>query len=223
MAQLRVPETNEGIRGGFTVEIYDRMQRRLRDKGWIETDDVIKSGITRGLALEVGPGPGYLGLEWLKKTRETTLKGLDISMDMIAVAERNAKAYGLTERVEYIRSDGAVLPFDDGTFDAVFTAGSLHEWNEPRNTFNEIWRVLKTGGRLWVSDFRRDISLPIRWFLRLNAKPEAIRHGLVTSINAAYTLAELKALTQGTRLSSCEVSQNPMSLKITGIKNERNT
>ncbi len=66
MTRPRVTETDQGIQGEFTVTLYDQMQRRLRDKGWIETKDIIKSGITKGIALEIGPGPGYLGLEWLK-------------------------------------------------------------------------------------------------------------------------------------------------------------
>jgi ubiquinone/menaquinone biosynthesis C-methylase UbiE len=218
MTRPRVPETNQGIQGEFTVEIYDQMQRRLRDKGWIETRDITKSGIAHGLALEIGPGPGYLGLEWLKNTQGTTLKGLHISADMIAVAERNATAYGLSERVEYVHSSGARLPFEDGSFDAVFTASSLHEWSEPQKTFHEIWRVLKAGGRLLISDFRRDMFPLLKWFLWLIAKPKAIRPGLLTSINAAYAPDELRALIRETELSSCEVAGGPIGLKITGMK-----
>jgi len=66
MPRPRVVETDSGIQGEFIVAVYDEMQRRLRDKGWIETKDIIKSGITKGCALEIGSGPGYLGLEWLK-------------------------------------------------------------------------------------------------------------------------------------------------------------
>ena len=219
MTRERTPETKRGIQGEFNVEIYDKMQRRLRDKGWMETQDIIKSGITRGFALEIGPGPGYLGLEWLKKTKETTLKGVDISADMIAVAERNARDYGLIDRVKYVHSDGARLPFNDGTFDAVFTASSLHEWAEPQKIFDEVWRVLKTGGKLWIADFRRDMFPPIKWLLWLNAKPKPIRKGLLTSLNASYTPDELKAMIRDTGLSSCKISVNPMSLKIMGIKN----
>ena len=83
MVKPRVQETGEGIQDEVTVELYDQLQRRLRDKGYIETDSIIKSGIDTGLALEVGPGPGYLGLEWLSKTRGTTLRGLEISRNMI--------------------------------------------------------------------------------------------------------------------------------------------
>jgi len=140
MLRARIVETDQGIQGELTVDIYDQMQKRLRDYGWIETKDLIKSGITKGLALEIEPGPGYLGLEWLKNTQGTNLKGLDISKDMISKAKNNAKEYGLSERVEYIQSSGNKMPFESEQFDAVFTNGSLHEWNDPENTFNEIWR-----------------------------------------------------------------------------------
>ena len=218
MTRPRVTETDQGIQGEFTVNIYDQMQRRLRDKGWIETKDIIKSGITEGLALEIGPGPGYLGLEWLKNTQGTTLKGLDISADMISIAERNAEEYGLSERVEYAHSSGDKMPFDDEKFDAVFTNGSLHEWSDPENTFNEIWRVLKKGGRVLILDLRRDMFFLIKWFLWINTKPKEISPGLITSINAAYTPDELKELIKGTKLGNCIVSGNPIGLKLTGVK-----
>ena len=49
MARARVPETDQGIQGQLSVEIYDQMQRRLRDKGWIETQDVIKAGMVASI------------------------------------------------------------------------------------------------------------------------------------------------------------------------------
>ena len=88
MIKPRVKETDQGIQGELIVETYDQFQKGMRDKGWIETDAIIKSGICAGHALELGPGPGYVGLEWLKKTQATRLTGLDISPDMIAMAER---------------------------------------------------------------------------------------------------------------------------------------
>jgi len=218
MPKPRIVETDQGIQGEFNVQIYDQMQRRLRDKGYSETKDIIKSGINSGLALEVGPGPGYLGLEWLKLTEGTKLKGLDISPDMIKMAEKNAEEYGLSDRVEYVQSSGEKMPFEDNMFDAVFTNGSLHEWSEPKKTFDEIWRILKPGGRVFISDLRRDMSFVIRWLLWINSKPKEIRPGLITSINAAYTPDELKELVKGTNLENCDVAYNLIGLKIVGVK-----
>jgi ubiquinone/menaquinone biosynthesis C-methylase UbiE len=98
------------------------------------------------------------------------------------------------------------------------TAGSLHEWSEPQKTFNKIGRVLKIGGRVLISDFRRDMFPLLKWFLYLNARPEAIRPGLLTSINAAYTPDEVRALIRETEFFSCEVMGSPIGLKVTGIK-----
>ena len=218
MPRARAVETDQGIQGELTVEIYDQMQRRFRDKGWIETKAIIQSGITGGRALEVGPGPGYLGLEWLKHTNRTRLTGLDISPDMIVVARRNAAEYGFSERTEYVESGGATMPFDDNQFDASFSNGSLHEWADVSKTLAEIWRVLKPGGRLFFSDLRRDMFAPVKWFMWLVTKPKEIRPGLITSINAAYTPTEVKGLLAESRFTDFTVSCNPMGLQVVADK-----
>jgi len=45
MIKPRVVETAEGIQGDFDVKMYDRMMRRMRDKGWLETREILKAGI----------------------------------------------------------------------------------------------------------------------------------------------------------------------------------
>lgn len=218
MVKPRVVETDQGITGVFETQAYDQMLRHLRDKGWMETDLIVKEGISSGLALEVGPGPGYLGLEWLKKTDGTTLKGLDISEDMIALACKNAAAYGMTARVGYVKGDARKMPFDNDYFDGVFSNGSLHEWAHPVEILSEVGRVLKPGGRYVVSDLRRDMNLLMKWFLWINTKPKAMRSGLLSSINASYVLSEAKDLLAKTSLPGWQVSQNFLGIVISGQK-----
>jgi ubiquinone/menaquinone biosynthesis C-methylase UbiE len=218
MTRNRVPETDHGIQGMDIVKTYDEMQRYQRDQGWIQTQSIIDHGIQRGHALEIGHGPGYLGLEWLKNTRETFLTGVDISPEMTTLAEKNARLYELENRTNYQAGQGDKIPFPDNTFDAVFTNGSLHEWAEPEATFNEIFRVLKPGGKYFISDLRRDMPFFIHWFLWLVTKPTSIRPYLVSSINAAYEPMELKKMIVKTFLIEADVSGNLIGLNIVGEK-----
>jgi ubiquinone/menaquinone biosynthesis C-methylase UbiE len=220
MVKPRIQETDRGITGEFNTRAYDEMMRQMRDRGWLETNDIIKNGISYGLALEIGPGPGYLGLEWLKRTQDTRLKGLDISEDMLTLARKNTIEYGLSSRAEYFKGDAREMPFENGHFDAAFTNGSLHEWAYPEQIIDEIDRVLKPGGRYVISDLRRDMALPVRWFLWLFTKPREMRSGLVTSLNAAYTPTEIHALLQGTNLTGWSISKNPLGIVIAGQKAE---
>ena len=218
MVRSRVVETSEGIQGEFNTQTYDRMMRRMRDKGWLETNLILKAGIKKGLALEVGPGPGYLGLEWLKKTKETNLRALEISSDMITIAERNAKEYGLQSRVQYVKGDAQEMPFDDNMFDGVFTNGSLHEWSKPTKVLNEVYRVLRGGGKYCISDLRRDMNPLVRWFMKLVTKPKEMRPGLISSINAAYTVEEIGSILGQSNLVGYKVRSQTMGLIITGEK-----
>ena len=218
MVRPRVVETDEGITGEFDAHKYDEMMRRMRDKGWLETKSIIGEGISSGLVLEVGPGPGYLGLEWLKNTESTMLQGLDISEEMIAIAQGNAKEYSLTERAKYVKADASKMPFEDEYFDAAFSNGSLHEWAMPEMILNEIARVLKLGGRYCISDLRRDMTPIMKWLMWLFTKPKEIRPGLISSINAAYTVREIQDMLPKTQLQGWYVRKNIIGLVISGQK-----
>ena len=218
MTKSRIPETASGIQGQDTVELYDQMQRRLRDKGWIAISELLEGGVDHGDVLEVGPGPGYLGLEWLSRTKGTHLTGLDLSADMIELARHNATEYGLAERAGYVIGDAAGMPFDDEAFDAIFSSGSLHEWADPIATLDEMWRTLRPGGTALVLDMRRDMVAPLRWFLWINALPRQIRPWLLSSIRASYTAAELRELIAGTGLSGAKVTTSAMDVALQVIK-----
>jgi len=219
MVKPRVIETGEGIRDELTVEAYDVMQRHLRNRGWIETDQIIKSGISKGVALEIGPGPGYIGLEWLKKTEGTRLNGLEISPTMIDTAEKNAREYGVEARAKYVKGDAVKMPFENDSFDGVFSNGSLHEWSQPEKVLNEISRVLKPGGTYFISDMRRNMSPLMKWFMKLVTKPKEMQSGLKSSINASYTIEEIESIFAATSLKVHEVKKLMMGFVVTGAKN----
>jgi ubiquinone/menaquinone biosynthesis C-methylase UbiE len=220
MIKQRIIETNEGIQAELEVQAFNEFRRKMRDKGLIETGQVIRSGILQGLALELSPGPGYVGLEWLKRTRATKLKAVEISKNMIEAASFNAREYGLAERVEYIQGDAVSLPFPDRIFDGVFSTDALHEWAEPEKVFDEIHRVLKNKGRFCICDLRRDINPLLVMIMKLLVKPKSIKPGFISSLNAAYTVEEIQDILSRTKLAGSNVVKDVFGLTITGIKRE---
>jgi len=221
MTKNRIPETNEGIQGEFDVKEYNLFARGMRDRGWQETNTIIKSGIDRGVVLEIGPGPGYIGLEWLKKTRHSTLVGLEISKNMIELAQKNAGEYGFgAERIKYAQGNAMEMSFADGAFDGVFSSGSLHEWEDPVRIFSEIHRVLKPGGHYCICDLRRDLSFIVKWFFTISIKQPAMKHGLKTSLQASYTRAELEKLAAASPLKEATVKANLFGITLFGVKHQ---
>lgn len=214
----RIVETDDGLQGEVLAAQYEAMMRRARDQGNLYTGKIIKSGITEGLVLEIGTGPGYLGLEWLKQTQDTRLIGVDLSPAMISAAENNARTYGFgVERAEYRVADVHSLPFEDGVFDAVISNAALHEWRDPLTAFAEIYRVLAPGARGLICDLRRDMAWLVKQFMRLQT-PKELRSGLIATLNAAYTEEEIKCMLAATPFRKARISSNPFSFFIEAKK-----
>ncbi len=218
MNRKRVIETNEGIQSEITAAEFDAFQRSFRDKGLLETKHIIASGIDFGTAVEIGPGPGYLGLEWLEATEGTNLIGIEISSAMLKIAEQNRSDYNLGNRAEYRIGTALELPLAENSVEHVFSNGSLHEWEDPDAVLSEIHRVLKSGGRFFLSDLKRDMNSFILFLMKLLTKGHAMKKGLISSLRAAYTKHELAVLLDSSPFNACKIKASPFGIEITGKK-----
>lgn len=83
-----------------------------------------------------------------------SLIGLALSPDIAAVGlDRDADALALgaswTSHMRFVCGSGEALPFDDGSFDFVFSRVALPYMHLP-SALREIHRVLGTGGQMWL-------------------------------------------------------------------------
>lgn len=103
-------------------------------------------------ALEVGCGSGAYAL-YLAETVGCRLVGLDVNAPGVHNANQLAAARGLAAQIHFEQCDASKnLPFDDNTFDAVFSNDVLcHLPGRPR-VLCEMFRILKPGGRMLFSD-----------------------------------------------------------------------
>jgi len=97
-------------------------------------------------ALEIGCGTGFFLLNLAQAGVVEKGHVTDISPGMVAVAEQNAAALGLS--VEGRVADAETLPYDDASFDLVVGHAVLHHVPDVEKALREVLRVLRPGGRL---------------------------------------------------------------------------
>jgi SAM-dependent methyltransferase len=103
-------------------------------------------------ALEVGCGSGGYALH-LAEEVGCRLVGVDINALGVRNANQLALARGLVAEARFEQCDASKkLPFDDNTFDAVFSNDVLCHLPGRAEVLGEMFRVLKPGGRMLFSD-----------------------------------------------------------------------
>ncbi len=109
-------------------------------------------------ALEVGSGTGHALAALARDVGEAgRVYGLDISPGMHARARERLREAGVRERVTLLLGDGARLPFEDESLDALFMSFTLELFDTPQipNVLAECRRVLRPSGRLCVVSLAR--------------------------------------------------------------------
>lgn len=108
-----------------------------------------KFGITKGICVDVGSGPGSLAIAMAYITK-MRVYSLDIQEKMTEVARRNIAEEGLSSRIKAVTADVCDMPFDDDSVDLVVSRGSMPFWGNRSRAFQEIYRILRPGGVAYV-------------------------------------------------------------------------
>jgi ubiquinone/menaquinone biosynthesis C-methylase UbiE len=103
--------------------------------------------------LDVGCGPGIV-TEALSPYVQTIV-AYDLSPQMVEAARIRCTSAGLYN-VEYETGMIESLPYEDEHFDRVVSRLVMHHLPETNKAFNEMYRVLKKGGKLILADIISD-------------------------------------------------------------------
>jgi SAM-dependent methyltransferase len=104
------------------------------------------------VVLDLGSGAGLDSFLAAKKVGKTgKVVGVDMTEDMIKKARALAKKYGMSN-VEFRLGDIEKLPVENDSVDVVISNCVINLAPDKLKVFKEAYRVLKNGGKMYVSD-----------------------------------------------------------------------
>lgn len=100
--------------------------------------------------LDLGCGYGQFLIECQKRGLVT--HGYDVDPACVELAKRALEVFGFRTSLVRLGGDN-VIPFDDGEFDVIHSAGVLEFVSDIPKLFREMLRVLRTNGYIFTTDY----------------------------------------------------------------------
>lgn len=131
------------------------------DKIWRRKAINLLKSIPDPLVLDVATGTGDLAIE-ANKRLGCRVVGVDISVEMLKMAEEKLARRELTDWISVQEGDSEKLPFEDNHFDAVMVAFGVRNFENLNKGLSEMCRVLKPGGKMVVLEFSKPAYFPFK-------------------------------------------------------------
>jgi SAM-dependent methyltransferase/predicted DsbA family dithiol-disulfide isomerase len=148
------PVGREGTRvAGYLDEELDKIPATAVESfagvGYPHKTNSIKEG---DAVLDVGSGSGTdLLVAAIRTGPRGRVTGLDITDAMIEKARSNIEKSGF-KNVKVVKGEATKIPLGDDSIEVITSNGVLNLVPDKQKAFNEIFRVLKQGGRLQLAD-----------------------------------------------------------------------
>jgi len=134
-----IPANYERYLGPFLFEPYALdLVSRLQDKKYPDI-------------LEIACGTGRVTKHLASSVNHDTITATDLNADMISVA----KDIVHNNTIKWMPADAMALPFDSSSFDLVVMQFGIMFFPDKEQGLKEIYRVLKTGGKLIYNTWNR--------------------------------------------------------------------
>jgi len=153
--------------------------------------------------LDIGTGPGWIPIILKKARPDWCVTALDASDLMLEESRTYADSRGI--EIQWLKAYAENTGLSSNQFDLVLSHFSFHEFTEPTAVLQEMARVTKSGGTILIQDWERPVGwkiplaiLPVKFFYLLSP---IMQRQAIESIQAAYTVQELKMFLQKTPLS----------------------
>ncbi len=140
------------------------------------------------ICLDLGSGRGTDVLRMAEDVGDAGfVYGLDISDGMLKKAETTAQKMGV-ENVKFLKSQLEAIILEDKSIDLVISNCTINHASDKQLVWNEIYRVLKDGGRFVVSDIYASVPVPDEY----KNDPEAVAECWAGSVTKELYMEQLQ-------------------------------
>ena len=147
----------------YTLEYFEELEK-LRYSMQPEIPEFAKFHEGKDkIMLEVGVGAGTDFLQWVRAGAKAY--GIDLTEEAIEHVKHRLNLYNL-EAEGYVVADSENLPFDDNTFDIIYSWGVIHHTPDTEKALKEIIRVCKPGGKMRIMIYHRHSLLAYFFWFR---------------------------------------------------------
>jgi len=163
--------------------------------------------------LEVGCAGGLLSLRLAALHRSAQFTAVEQNDHFLAVARENAifanlVSYGGRFNCDYARPTR--LPFEDDSFDVVFSFCALARWERPNKVIAECARVCRPGGLVVLYDLARDADEGMISFVLQYSAGDAEQ--FMSSLQRGYAVDEMRELLTAEGLNDWAVAREGINL-----------
>ncbi len=138
--------------------------------------------------LDVATGTGDLAITIAKKVKVNVVYGVDISVEMLKLAQQKVEKNQLHQKIFLKEGDSENLQFDDNEFDFITVAFGVRNFENRQKGLKEMCRVLKPNGRLIVLELTNPTKFPMKHLYKIYFfKFLPWMGGLFTKDKEAYT------------------------------------
>ena len=99
---------------------------------------------------DIGFGGGWSTIALARAYPQARVEGHDVDQPSVQLAQTNAAAAGLSDRVSFHAGGAAAL--ETAALDAIFAFECIHDMSDPVGTLREMRRALKPGGVVVIMD-----------------------------------------------------------------------
>lgn len=188
---------------------YDAMD--FTDVNTDFAERAVELGPLEGLILDAGTGPARIPIFLCQRRPQWRVIGIDLAQSMLDIGLKNIKDAGLQQQIELELVDAKRLPYPDAHFDMVVSNSLIHHLPNPLPFLQELKRVLKPNGAIFLRDLMRPASQEILYSIVDRVVSECNDHQrqlFQDSLYAAFTLDEVKDMMQQASLEGVKVYQS---------------